>query len=326
MNNLALAALVLAVEMFVGYPPLLFNAIGHPVQWIGNIVTYLDEGLNDPDVSAHQNRLNGVIATVVLIAAVGIPAWIAAIVLTHFPYGWIVNVALATTFVAQKSLRDHVLAVDHALGGSIVAARLAVAKIVGRDPSSLDKNDVAKAALESLAENTADGIVAPIFWYALFGLPGLAIYKAINTADSMIGHKSEKYQNFGWAAAKLDDVINLPASRLTGLLFAGAALLSSKAEAVNAWNTMWRDAGKHQSPNAGWPEAAMAGALGLRFGGPRKYDGETVELPFMGDGKNVERQDIAKGLALFDMALIILIVLAVVLAMALSMPVASPLR
>lgn len=326
MNNFALAALVLAVEMFVGYPPILFAAIGHPAQWIGRVITYLDEGLNDAEVTANQNRLNGVFAMALLCAAVGIPAWIVTTLLSHISYGWVINVALATAFIAQKSLRDHVAAVDRALGDSVAEARQAVAKIVGRDPSSLDENGIAKAALESLAENTADGITAPIFWYALLGLPGLVIYKVINTADSMIGHKSEKHLNFGWAAAKLDDLINLPASRLTGLMFAAAALLTSKQAAETALKTMWHDAGKHQSPNAGWPEASMAGALGVRFGGPRQYEGETVELSYMGDGRNVEKQDIAKGLALYDTALIILVLLAVALAMGLSMQGASPLQ
>jgi adenosylcobinamide-phosphate synthase len=318
MNSFALASLVLVIESFVGYPQALQNLIGHPVQWIGKLITYIDDGLNDPEVEPEENRRHGVLAVILLCAAVGIPTWILAKTLSQYNYGWVINVMLATAFIAQKSLRDHVSAVDRALGGSISQARLAVARIVGRDPETLNENGVAKAALESLAENTADGITAPIFWYALFGLPGLVVYKAINTADSMIGHKSEKYLHFGWAAAKLDDLVNLPASRLTGLMFAAAAWIDSKVNAKNALQSMWRDAGNHQSPNAGWPEASMAGALGLRFGGPRQYDGETLDLPFMGDGNDVEPKDIARGLELYDRALIVLLVTAVLLAMALS--------
>ncbi len=318
MNNFALAALVLVIESFVGYPPALQKLIGHPVEWIGKLISYIDEGLNDPEVDPAQNRRHGILAVILLCAAVGIPTWILAKTLSQYSYGWVINVVLATAFVAQKSLRDHVSAVDRALGVSISAARTEIKKIVGRDPETLDENGVAKAALESLAENTADGITAPIFWYALLGLPGLVIYKAINTADSMIGHKSEKYLHFGWAAAKLDDLVNLPASRLTGLMFAAAAWVTSKTDGQNALQSMWRDAGKHQSPNAGWPEAAMAGALGLRFGGPRQYDGETVDLPFMGDGRDVEPKDIARGLELYDRALIVQLVTAVLLAMGLS--------
>jgi adenosylcobinamide-phosphate synthase len=318
MNNFALVALVLVIESFIGYPPALQKLIGHPVEWVGKIIAYIDEGLNDPDAEPQDNRRNGIFALALLICAVGIPAWLIAKILANMPYGWVINVTLATAFVAQKSLRDHVSSVAHALEHSLPDARKEVAKIVGRDPETLDENGVAKAALESLAENTADGITAPIFWYALLGLPGLVIYKATNTADSMIGHKSKKYVHFGWAAAKLDDLVNLPASRLTGLLFATTAWVNSKSDSQNALNSMWRDSGKHQSPNAGWPEAAMAGALGLRFGGPRQYDGKTVDLPFMGDGRDVEPKDIARGLELYDRALIGLLLTAVLLAMALS--------
>jgi adenosylcobinamide-phosphate synthase len=325
MNGFALAALVLVIENFVGYPSALFKVVGHPVQWIGKLISYIDEGLNDLDATPDQNRYNGMIAIALLCVAVGVPSYIVAKLLSTFTYGWTINVILATAFIAQKSLRDHVGTVDRSLQNSLADARKEVAKIVGRDPNALDENGVAKAALESLAENTADGITAPIFWYALLGLPGLVIYKAINTADSMIGHKSEKYLNFGWAAAKLDDLVNLPASRLTGLMFSAAAWVNSKAAAQNALRAMWRDSGKHQSPNAGWPESAMAGALGLRFGGPRQYDGETVELPYMGDGRDVEPKDIARGLELYDQALIGLLLTAVLLAMALSMSGASPL-
>ncbi len=319
MNNFALAALVLVIESLVGFPPTLHKLIGHPIEWIGKLISYIDEGLNDPEVDATENRRHGILAIILLCAAVGIPTWILAKTLSQYSYGWLINVALATAFMAQKSLRDHVSAVDRALGQSLPAARTEVAKIVGRDPETLDESGIAKAALESLAENTADGITAPIFWYALLGLPGLVIYKAINTADSMIGHKSEKYLNFGWATAKLDDLVNLPASRLTGLMFAAAARINSKIDAQNALQAMWRDAGKHQSPNAGWPEASMAGALGLRFGGPRNYNGEMVDLPYMGDGREtLEPSDIKRGLELYDHALIILLVTAVLLAMALS--------
>ncbi len=316
MNNFALAALALVVENFVGYPQTLYKLAGHPVEWIGKLIAYLDEGLNDPDAEADEQRNQGIIAIIVLCLAVGIPAIVAAKILNAIPYGWIINVALATTMIAQKSLRDHVSAVAHALPQSLSAARTEVAKIVGRDPHTLDESGIAKAALESLAENTADGITAPIFWYAVAGLPGIVIYKAINTADSMIGHKSEKYLHFGWAAAKLDDLVNLPASRLTGLAFAAAAWFISKANAKVALTSMWRDAGKHQSPNAGWPEAAMAGALGLKFGGPRQYDGEMVELPYMGNGRTqMTASDINKGLELYDRALLILLGAAVALAM-----------
>ena len=318
MNQIALATIALLLEGFVGYPPRLQSAIGHPVQWMGSLLNYLDDGLNDSDATPKNNRINGVIALVVLVLCFGMPALIVAQLLVHIPYGWIINIALAMPFIAQKSLSDHVSAVARALPQSLPLARDEVAKIVGRDPTGLNEAGIAKAALESLSENASDGVVAPIFWYALLGLPGIVAYKAINTADSMIGHKSEKYLNFGWAAARLDDLVNLPASRLTGFLFAGAARLQSEAAMKASWSAMTRDARKHQSPNAGWPEAAMAGALGFQFGGPRSYHGEVVELPTMGTGRAPsDDKDIDAGLSLFRNAMALLAVLGAILAIVL---------
>jgi adenosylcobinamide-phosphate synthase len=316
MNHFVMAAFALVIEYFFGYPQILQRAIGHPVEWIGKLIAYLDEGLNDPHSEASDQRNHGFFAVAALCISVGVPALLIEKMLLSFDYGWMINTVLATSLMAQKSLRDHVTAVARTLPQSVIAARKEVAKIVGRDPSTLDESGIAKAALESLAENTADGITAPIFWFAIAGLPGIVIYKAINTADSMIGHKSEKYLHFGWAAAKLDDLVNLPASRLTGLLFAGAAWISSKTQAQAALGAMWRDASKHQSPNAGWPEAAMAGALNLKFGGPRNYGGEIIQLAYMGDGRaQMTASDINNGLELYDRALLILLALAAVLAL-----------
>ncbi|WP_421696609.1 adenosylcobinamide-phosphate synthase CbiB [Aestuariivirga sp.] len=295
------AAVALLVERFVGYPQPVFARISHPVVWIGKLITVLDQHLNKPRVAPQDGRLRGTFALLLLIAAAFIPSWIIARMLEHWPLGWLIEALLATSLIAQKSLKDHVLAVYDALGRSLPEARQAVSMIVGRDPSQLDESGIAKAALESLAENSSDGIVAPVLWYALLGLPGIAVYKAINTADSMIGHKSEKYQWFGWASARLDDAVNLPASRLTGLLFAATGPRNFR----QIFEIMRRDAPKHQSPNAGWPEAAMAAALGLRFGGPRSYNGEPVDLPYMGEGRDlITRADIKNGLKLVSKAML----------------------
>ena len=243
------------------------------------------------------------IALALLCAAAFIPAYVIATLLDGWRIGWILEALIATSLIAQKSMRDHVEDVHAALTRGLAEARMAVAKIVGRDPSALDESGITRAALESLAENTSDGIVAPVFWYALLGLPGIAVYKAINTADSMIGHKSERHLHFGWAAARLDDLVNLPCSRLTGLLFAAAAPHRFRA----SMDVMRRDAPRHQSPNAGWPEAAMAAALSVKFGGPRSYQGETVDLPWMGEGRTLlDRHDIRRGLRLFGRAMWIL--------------------
>lgn len=305
------AAAALLIERVVGYPRQVFETIGHPVVWIGALLTRLDGSLNLPGVPWKEGRLRGAIALLILLACAFVPAWIAATLLGGFRLGWLAEALLATSLIAQKSLREHVSAVAGALGRSLPEARQAVGRIVGRDPSALDKSAIAKAALESLAENCSDGIVAPALWYALLGLPGLAVYKAINTADSMIGHKSEKYLHFGWAAARLDDLVNVPAARLTGLLFAAADFRRFNSIV----GVMRRDAPKHGSPNAGWPEAAMAAALGLKFGGPRSYQGETVDLPAMGDGRSgMTRDDIRRGLRIYDRALWLLFALLLVLA------------
>ena len=318
MNQLALATFTLLIESFSGYPAFLQNTFGHPVQWMGRLISFLDDGLNDEEGEPQQNRSSGVLAVVVLIAICALPALAVQYALTKLPYGYVLNVLLAFPFIAQHSLTQHVESVAKALQQSTEAARSEVSKIVGRDVTALNQAGIAKAALESLAENASDGVVAPVFWYALLGLPGIVAYKAINTADSMIGHKSEKYINFGWAAAKLDDLVNLPASRLTGLLFVAAAYARGKIAAQNAWRSMLRDAPKHNSPNAGWPEAAMAGALGLQFGGARDYDGETLMLPTMGVGRNpTGAKDIDDGISLFRNAMALLIALGALLAIAL---------
>jgi adenosylcobinamide-phosphate synthase len=177
--------------------------------------------------------------------------------------------------------------------------------IVGRNPETLDEAGVARAAIESLAENFSDGVVAPVFWMMVGGLPGAALYKAANTADSMIGHRTPRHAAFGWAAARFDDLVNLPASRLSALLLVAAAkTLEPGARPGGAWAAVWRDAGKHRSPNAGWPEAAMAGALGLRLAGPRVYGTTRVDDAYMGDGRaEATAKDIRRALELYRAAL-----------------------
>ena len=294
------AAFALLIERFAGYPQPLFDRISHPVVWLGKLIEWLDKHLNLKGVSPQEGRLRGAVAVLVLLAAAFVPSYFLSRILSHWSLGWLADALLASAFIAQKSLKDHVLAVYDGLGRSLADGRQKVSMIVGRDPAALDEAGVSKAALESLAENASDGIVAPVLWYALLGLPGIAMYKAINTADSMIGHRSDKYQWFGWAAARLDDVVNLPASRLTGLLF--AATQPSRFGDILA--VMRRDAPKHQSPNAGWPEAAMAAALGVRFGGPRSYHGEMVQLPYMGEGRDsITRDDIRRGLKVLSKAM-----------------------
>jgi adenosylcobinamide-phosphate synthase len=219
---------------------------------------------------------------------------------------------LASSLLAQRSLHDHVAAVSKGLReGGIDGGRRAVSMIVGRNPQSLDEAGVSRAAIESLAENFSDGIVAPAFWLGLGGLSGAVLYKAANTADSMIGHRTPRHEAFGWAAARFDDLVNLPASRLSALLIMGAAALNRGASPQAAWRAVRRDASHHRSPNAGWPEAAMAGALGLRLAGPRVYGDVRVEDRWMGDGRaEADASDIDRALTLYRTACRLLFALA----------------
>lgn len=302
-ETLAVLALALGIEAAAGYPDALYRAVGHPVTWIGRLIAALERGLNRG--SARRRRLAGCGALALLLAAVGLPALLlTALAGLAGPLPALLLLGLAcASLPAQRSLHDHVAAVEAALrGGGLEAGRRAVAMIVGRDPERLDEPAVCRAAIESLAENFSDGIVAPAFWIGALGLPGGALYKAINTADSMIGHRTPRYAAFGWAAARLDDGVNLPAARLAGLLIAASALLRG-ADARGALRAMARDARHHRSPNAGWPESAMAGALGLKLAGPRVYDGTLVPDAHMGDGRaEATADDIARALLLYRTA------------------------
>jgi adenosylcobinamide-phosphate synthase len=275
-----IAPLALLIERLVGYPQGLVRLIGHPVIWMGSLIALLDRKLN-----TGTSRLRGVLALILLLLATAAVTLPLTLLLRALPFGWVIEALLATSLLAQKSLHDAVAAVATAVRRSLPEGRTAVSHIVGRDPESLDEPGVARAAIESLAESTSDGVVAPLFWLLIGGLPGIALYKAVNTADSMIGHKTERHLAFGWAAARFDDLLNLLPARLSALLIAAGAAFVKDAHPEAAWSTALNDARKHESPNAGWPEAATAGALGFALGGPRFYDGERVDLPSFGTGR-----------------------------------------
>jgi adenosylcobinamide-phosphate synthase len=304
------------IELTVGYPDRLMRCIGHPVTWMGRLIAWLDRQLNRDTAEAETRRRAGAIALLALFSVVGVIAFVIEQVLLLLPFGLIAVAILASTMLAQRSLFVHVANVADALEeGGVDAGRMAVAQIVGRDTAKLDAAGVARAAIESLAENFADGVVAPTIFMVIAGLPGAALYKAINTADSMIGHRSERHQDFGKTAAQLDDIVNLPASRLSALLIVAAAAMTKDASASSAWIATWRDAPKHVSPNAGYPEAAMAGALGLALGGPRTYEGTEVDGASMGDGRRAAGvADIRAALDLYSRADGLLIAIVAVLA------------
>src|SRR6202044_645689 len=275
-------------------------AIGHPVTWMGRWLAWLDAGLNRGDASFAARRAAGVVALCLYLAPVALVAWAATrLCVPAGPLRFAALALLAASLPAQRSLAVHVSAVAEGLDASLDEGRVAVANIVGRNPDVLDEAGVARAAIESLAENFSDGVVAPILWTALGGLIGGALYKAINTADSMIGHRDDRYRAFGWAAARLDDLVNLPASRLSALLLIAAAALSRKGAPAAACRAVRRDAPRPRSPNAGYPEAAMAGALDLSLAGPRVYGAHRVADAFMGDGRtDADAGDIRRALAL----------------------------
>jgi adenosylcobinamide-phosphate synthase len=317
------------IELCVGYPQALLRVIGHPVIWIGRLVAALDRRLNR-DVpppagkgGEGRRRAAGVVTVLVLLGIVGSIAFVVERELLRLPFGFVAAAVIASTLVAQRSLYQYVTNVAIALEqDGIDAGRAAVSHIVGRDTDALDEAGVARAAIESLAENFSDAVVAPVLWMAIAGLPGTALYKAINTADSMIGHRTPRYETFGWAAARLDDLVNLPASRLSALLLVAAATLSKEASAAAAWRAVARDASRHRSPNAGYPEAAMAGALGLSLAGPRVYGGVRIDDARMGDGRReATAADIRRALILYRRADAILIALVAVAAAILIAPV-----
>lgn len=302
---LLLAFLALLTERVIGYPDWLYRLIGHPVTWIGGLISVLDRRWNRQIDDPERRKHWGIVSLLVLLSITIIASLLIENILLVLPFGLLLLVLAASSLPAQKSLENHVEAVAAALeAGGIESGRKAVSMIVGRDPDELDEAAVCRAAIESLAENFSDGIVAPAFWLGVGGLAGGAAYKAANTADSMIGHRSPRHEAFGWAAARFDDLINLPASRISGALFVAAAALVPGASPRNALAAIRRDARHHGSPNAGWPEAAMAGALGIALAGPRSYGGQMIEARFMGEGgrANLTSEDIRRALKLARVA------------------------
>jgi adenosylcobinamide-phosphate synthase len=302
-DMLLLVAAALLLDAAIGDPDWLWRRAPHPVVWIGNAIGWLERRLNRERWSSQRRKLAGVVTIVLLVAmAILIGALLTDLLHGHW-VGFIVEALIASVLIAQRSLYQHVARVHRAFAeGGLPAAREAVAMIVGRDPERLDEAGVARAAIESTAENFSDGIVAPAFWLALLGLPGLIAYKAINTADSMIGHRTDRYIDYGWAAARLDDLVNLVPARLSGLLIALAAP-SAGGSIVASFRIMLRDARHHRSPNAGWPESTMAGALGIALSGPRVYAEGVANEPYLNpQGRVAEPNDIRRALRVYAVA------------------------
>lgn len=277
--------LALLIDALLGDPPWLYRIVDHPVVLIGRLIQSGEKKLNDVTQSPRRRRVLGLLLTVVIVVSSATVGWLGALGLSHIPGGWLLEAVFVSTLLALRGLYDYVQRVAHGLTQSLSEAQKAVAHIVGRNSHSLDEAGVARAAIESTAENFSDGVVAPVFWYVLLGLPGLCAYKAVNTLDSMIGHRTVRHDAFGTFAARLDDVVNWLPARLSGLLLSLAASMMPGASGVRAWQTMLRDAPKHRSVNAGWQEAPVAGALGLKLAGPRPYGNDIIADQWMGNGR-----------------------------------------
>ncbi len=265
--NLILISVALLLDSLIGEPRWLWSRVRHPVQIMGSFIAKLDGALN---IAPHRRAKGGVaiFGLLVMFGALGRGlAWL--------PDGGVVEVIVAAILVGHRSLVQHVAAVGVALAQGLPEGRQAVSMIVGRDVAALDESAISRAAIESAAENFSDGVVAPVFWFLLAGLPGIVAYKVVNTADSMIGYRTDKYLKFGWAAARLDDVMNYIPARIS------AGLIALVTGSIDAVKVVRADAGNHRSPNAGWPEAAMAGALGVALSGPRVYDGQPTDDSFV---------------------------------------------
>lgn len=303
--------LALVADRFLGDPERLWRGIPHPVVLFGKAISFIDERYNDARQGAEERRKMGALSVGALLLAVFVIGMLLSGLLRQMSwFGALIEIALVTVLLAQKSLADHVWQVATALREEgLDGGRRAVSMIVGRDPQSLDQAGVSRAAVESLAENSSDGVVAPAFWYLLLGLPGLLAYKLLNTADSMIGHLSPRYRDFGRFAARLDDVANWIPARLTGgLVVLAAWLQSGRGAARRSFGVMMRDARLHRSPNAGWPEAAYAGALDVALAGPRVYAGDVVNEPMVnGAGRHdLGAGDIEAALKLFWVSMTVL--------------------
>lgn len=315
-DTLWVLALALLLDAIIGDPDWLWRRWAHPVVWFGMAIHALDQRWNREVDSLLKRRAQGIVGIVILLVLFLGATCLAQVIIARAPFGWIMEAILASVLLAQNSLWRHVMRVAEGLEQrGLARGREAVSMIVGRDPASLDESGVARAAIESTAENFSDGVVAPVFWFALLGLPGLVAYKLVNTADSMIGHLNDRHRAFGWGAARLDDLMNLAPARIAGALVGLAAPVAGGSVMV-AFRIMTRDASLHRSPNAGWPEAAMAGALGIALAGPRRYGARLVDDPFLhAEGRrDAHAGDIRRALRVLVAACFLQFVLVVIFA------------
>jgi adenosylcobinamide-phosphate synthase len=270
--TLSCILLALILDAFLGEPVWIWSKVPHPAVLMGKVIKWGEIKYNN-GINRKSKGILFIIFFVIFLAILGY-------LIEKLPFSAIWKILIVAMLLSHKSLTEHVTAVSLGLQKNISQGRTAIAMIVGRDTADLEETDIARSAIESAAENFSDGIIAPLFWFLVGGLPGILIYKFVNTSDSMIGYKNIQYNQFGWAAARLDDLLNWIPARLSGLL------ICIVYQNHSALNVMWRDAKLHRSPNAGWPESAMAGVLGVSISGPRSYEGVIQNYPLVNpDGK-----------------------------------------
>lgn len=319
-HTVGVLSLALVLDRVVGDPPRLWSRVPHPVVLFGKAISFFEKNFNGRGLSARDRRAYGLVSIVaLLVGSVLLGVMLHRLSEALGVFGYILEIFVVAVFLAQKSLSDHVAAVARGLReGGLEGGRHAVSMVVGRDPSVLDESGVSRAAIETLAENFSDGVIAPALYYLVFGLPGLIAYKMLNTADSMIGHKTVRYLHFGWASARLDDLANWPAARLSAMLIvAGAWIARGMRDAARAFNIALSDHGLHRSPNSGWPESAMAGALDVALAGPRIYSGERVQEPMQNAAgrKAIGAADIEAAISVYGWACTVFNAVVVVLAL-----------
>jgi adenosylcobinamide-phosphate synthase len=320
-GHFTILLIALIADRLIGDPDIFWRRVPHPVVWLGSLIDVFERTFNSDSYPPLARKVLGAATIIILMLFSMVIGYWLCIGLDYASIaGFVAEIAIVSVLIAQKSLADHVAAVSKGLhDGGLAGGREAVSRIVGRDPETLDEFGVSRAAIESLAENASDGVIAPAFWYLVLGLPGLFAYKMLNTADSMIGHKSERYLCFGWASARLDDIANWIPARLTGALIAlAAASLKGLKRARKGFGVMWRDARLHRSPNAGWPESAMAAAVGVALGGPRIYAGDVTDDPFLNvsGGHSAEARDIDAAVVVFWRTMTVFSVIVAVVALA----------
>lgn len=306
-DPLILLLFAMGIEAYIGEAAFVFNRIKHPIAIIGSVIGFFDDKLNRARRPEIDRAIRGACVVVIMVAGTGSIGYGVMWLTLHTTWGWVLEALLIVTMIAARGLYDAVARVGTGLEmGGLEGGRAAVRHIVGRDPKSLDAPAIARAAIESLAENFSDAVVAPVFWYVLLGFPGIIVYKTVNTMDSMIGHRTARHRAFGFTAARLDDALNAIPARLSAVIITMAAAFVPTANPKAAITTAARDARKHRSFNAGWPEGAVAGALGLALAGPRNYGGEVVNDHWMGDGRaRATPKDVQRALYLYAVSCLI---------------------